>query len=94
MSDFQGNGHYVQCPLCEGKGQMHRSDLEAKLSDSELVSKLAAHVGPQAEASEAGGRAGEKVGTAAAGRSGPTDREREVLNGPWNKLLWRRSPKE
>jgi len=40
MSNFSEDGHYVLCPLCEGKGRMHRSELAAKLADHEVEARL------------------------------------------------------
>ena len=88
MSDFSGDGHYEQCPLCEGKGQMPRSELVAKLADHDLQAKLTAcreqlvkqYDRRQAEPTVAGNAA--------------VDFEQEVLKGPVTRILWRRSPKE
>ena len=82
MSDSSLDGHYVQCPLCEGKGRMHRSELAAKLADHEVEARLTAcrqqlvkaETGQQSEAE--------------------SDFRREVLKGPVTRILWRRSSKE
>jgi len=88
MSDLSGNGQYVQCPLCEGKGQMHRSELAAKLADHDLQAKLAACHERLVKQYE--GRQAEKTNAADSG----SEFEREVLKGPVTRILWRRSPKE
>jgi hypothetical protein len=85
MSDFSGNGHYVPCPLCEGKGQMHRSELAAKLADHDLQAKLAACREQLVKQDE-----GRQAETAEAAK----DFKQEVLKGPVTRILWRRSPKE
>ena len=90
MTDSPGNGHYVQCPLCEGKGQMHRSDLVTKLADHDLARKLADCLEQLAAKSEQGNTAKSKR----AGSSEQSDFEHEVLSGPVRRILWRRSPKE
>jgi hypothetical protein len=85
MSDFSPDGHYVLCPLCEGKGRMHRSELAAKLADHEVEARLTAcrqqlvktEPGRQDAAAEAAG-----------------DFKQEVLKGPVTRILWRRSQKE
>lgn len=85
MSDSSENGHYVQCPLCEGKGRMKRSELAAKLADHEVEATLTAC--RQQIVKEQGGRS--SLGDEAA-----SDFKEEVLKGPVTRILWRRSPKE
>jgi len=85
MSDFSGNGHHVQCPLCEGKGQMHRSELIARLADDDLQAKLAACREQLVKADQS-----QPSETAEAA----SNFEQEVLKGPVTRILWRRSPKE
>jgi len=85
MSDFSRDGHYVLCPLCEGKGRMHRSELAAKLADHEVEARLTA--------------CRQQLVQAVAGRQsvaarGAGDFKQEVLKGPVTRILWRRSPKE
>jgi hypothetical protein len=85
MSGISENGHYLPCPLCEGKGKMHRSELAAALADHDFEARLTACrqqlVNPdesqQSNAPEA-----------------PKGFEQEVLKGPVTRILWRRSPKE
>ncbi len=90
MTDSPGNGHYVQCPLCEGKGQMHRSELVTKLADDQLPRKLADCLEQLAAKSEPG----ETASSERAAASEQSDFEHEVLSGPVTRILWRRSPKE
>jgi hypothetical protein len=84
MRDSSRDGHYVLCPLCEGKGKMHRSELAAKLANHDVEAKLTAC----------------RQQLAQAGASGPgaitetKNFEEEVLKGPVTRILWRRSPKE
>jgi len=85
MSGFSRDGHYILCPLCEGKGRMHRSELAAKLADHEVEARLTACRQQLAKA-----EAGQQSATAEAA----SDFEREVLKGPVTRILWRRSPKE
>jgi hypothetical protein len=88
MSELSGNGHYVPCPLCEGKGQMHGSELLAKLADRNLQAKLAACREQLIKQYES--RQAEKTKAA----DSRLDFEQEVLKGPVTRILWRRSSKE
>jgi hypothetical protein len=84
MSDSSENGHYVVCPLCEGQGKLHRSELAAKLANHEVEAKLTACRQELAQ-------------TDASGQTATTqakDFQEEVLKGPVTRILWRRSPKE
>jgi len=85
MSGFSADGHYVLCPLCEGKGKMHRSELAAKLADHEVEARLTACRQQLVKA-----EAGRQSATAGTGSTF----EQEVLKGPVTRILWRRSPKE
>ena len=85
MNDFPRNGHYVLCPLCEGRGRMPRSEMAARLSDPGLEAKVAA--------------CRQQLVNAATGRPSSTsepisDFKQQVLKGPVKRILWRRSPKE
>jgi hypothetical protein len=80
---------------------MHRSELVAKLADRDLQAKLTAcreQLVKQYESrlstpeSGAVGTPGQAEPTAAG--SAASDFEREVLEGPVTRILWRRSPKE
>ena len=84
MSDSSGNGHYVFCPLCEGKGKMHRSELVAKLANHDVEAKLTACRQQLVKADASGQRA----------TTGAKDFQEEVLKGPVTRILWSRSPKE
>ena len=79
-----GNGHHVLCPLCEGRGRMHRSELVAKLANHDLMAKMTA--------------SHQRFAKADANQQGATTKTRifheEVLTGPVRRILWRRSPKE
>ena len=83
-------GRYLCCPLCQGKGQMHRSELIERLSDPVQREQLAALLQELKQQEE-----DEKslVPT-------PNDEEdrdafqREVYSWPPKRILWRRSPKE
>ncbi len=85
MSDSSENGHYIQCPLCGGKGRMKRSELASKLADHEVEARLTACrqqiVKEEGEESSASDEAA-------------SDFKEEVLKGPVTRILWRRSPKE
>ncbi len=85
MSDLSGNGHQIQCPLCEGKGHMHRSELAAKLADHAFEASLTACRQQLMKPDE--DQQGDSVKAA-------KDFRREVLKGPVTRILWRRSPKE
>jgi hypothetical protein len=85
MGDFSGNGHYVLCPLCEGKGKMRRSEMAARLANHDVEARLTA--------------CRQELGKAEPGRQSATseladDFKQEVLKGPVTRILWRRSPKE
>jgi len=83
MSDSR-NGNYVLCPLCEGKGQMHRSELIEKLASHDVEARLTA-----CRQELAAPAAGEQQATAKT-----TAFHEEVVKGPATRILWRRSPKE
>ena len=78
------DGHYVICPLCEGKGKMHRSELVSRLANHDVEAKLTACRQQLAQAKT----------------EEPSERPKtqtfheEVLKGPVTRILWRRSPKE
>jgi hypothetical protein len=73
----------VKCPLCEGQGEVLRSEVVERLRTPELRKRLDARIAEILEASELAG-----VGTTA------RNFEKEVHT--WNPTLpiWRRSPKE
>jgi len=77
------NGHYVICPLCEGKGRLHRSEFISRLANHEVEARLTACrqalVQPDSEPE--------------AGTETKTFHE-EVVKGPATRMLWRRSHKE
>lgn len=83
------NGRFLYCPLCQGKGQMHRSDLIRRLSDPrihEQLEHLLADLQHQEE---------EESAVAVPGNGGNHEAfEREVHSWPPRRILWRRSPKE
>ena len=83
MRDATRNGHYVLCPLCEGKGKMHRSEIIAKLATHEVEARLTAcrHELVRAD--------GDKQDTVS-----QTTFHEQVLKGPVTRMLWRRSHKE
>ncbi len=79
------DGRYLCCPLCQGKGQMHRPDLIERLSDPEIQAKFRTLLRQLREEEQ-------KVLVPA-----PEDHaefEREVHSWPPRRILWRRSPKE
>jgi len=78
------NGHYVICPLCEGKGRMHRSELVSRLANHDVEARLTACRQQLVQAD--GGAKETTVETR-------TFHE-EVVKGPITRILWRRSPKE
>ena len=85
MNDSSGNGHYILCPLCEGKGRMRRSEMAARLANPDVEAKVAA-CRQQLVRAEASGRS--------ATAEAASDFKQEVLKGPVTRILWRRSPKE
>jgi hypothetical protein len=78
----------LQCPLCEGQGEVHRSRLIDFASDPDLKTKIDACLAsvppPADETTELVGVPGQE----------PRDFQKEVHS--WNPrvLTWRRSPKE
>ena len=78
------DGHYVICPLCEGKGSMHRAELVSRLANHDVEARLTAC---RQQLLQADG--GEKEATLET----RTFHE-EVVKGPVTRILWRRSPKE
>jgi len=85
MNDFPRNGHYLLCPLCEGRGRMTRSEMAARLADPGLEAKVAACRQQLVEAATGRPRsASEPI----------SDFRQQVLKGPLKRMLWRRSPKE
>lgn len=88
------NGHYLACPMCHGKGQMHRSDILEKLCDPELGRKIQTYL-QEITADMPDREHVLEEAAAACGCEHTTAREREVLSWPAKKqFLWRRSPKE
>lgn len=84
MSDFSGNGHYLICPLCEGKGRMRRSEMAARLANHDVEARLTAC------RRLVNGEAVRQSATSKAAK----DFKQQVLKGPVTRMLWRRSPKE
>ena len=83
MRDASRNGHYVLCPLCEGKGKMHRSEMMDKLASHDVEAKLTAC---RQQLVSTDGDEQDAVPQ-------KTFHE-EVVKGPVTRILWRRSPKE
>ncbi len=75
------NGRYVCCPLCNGKGQMHRSELAERLNDPQRDQKFRTYLQ-------------KTEGEHNAQPVGAGDFDREVHSWPPKRILWRRSPKE
>lgn len=90
---MEGNGHYLACPMCHGKGQVHRSDIIEKLCDPELSRKIQTYLEEITHDMPDSRQVMEKA-AAACGCPQPSEREREVHSWPATHLLWRRSPKE
>ncbi|HTS54799.1 MAG TPA: hypothetical protein VMH26_16125 [Burkholderiales bacterium] len=82
MSDISRNGRYLVCPLCQGKGKMHRSELAATLANHAFETRLADCRRQLLNSDESLLNAAEK------------DFRQEVLKGPVTRILWRRSSKE
>jgi len=73
----------VKCPLCEGRGEVLRSEVVERFTNPELRKRLDAGIAEILEASELAG-------------VGPKVRNFEKEVHTWNPTLpiWRRSPKE
>ena len=80
------NGRYICCPLCNGKGQLHRSELSEILSDPQRDKKFQAYLRETHQYDDAS--------QATEPAAGSTDFDREVHSWPPKRILWRRSPKE
>jgi len=78
------NGHYVLCPLCEGKGRIKRSELAARLASHDVEDKLTACRQQVVKMDGGGPETALKT----------TSFHEEVVEGPATRILWRRSPKE
>lgn len=78
----------LQCPLCEGQGEVRRAQLTEFFSDPELNSKIDAYLIEDAS------KTVDKPELVAVSGQPPRDFQREVHC--WNPSLpmWRRSPKE
>lgn len=86
--DFFGDGHPIECPLCEGKGRLRRSELAARLADHEFEAKLTECRHELQESESLRLRAIRSASDASA------DFKEEVFQGSGTRILWRRSPKE
>ena len=73
----------LQCPLCEGRGEVSRADIVERFTTPELRQRLNARIAEIFEASELAG-------------VGPKVRNFEKDVHTWNPTLpmWQRSPKE
>ena len=82
------DGHYIECPLCEGKGRLRQSELAARLADHEFEAKLTAcrHELQECESLRLKARRNAS--------DTPADFNEEVFQGHSTHILWRRSPKE
>ena len=85
MNQVSGDGHYVLCPLCEGKGRMRRSEMAARLANHDVEARLTACRQELVQAETA---------QQSAASEAAQDFKRQVLKGPVTHILWRRSPKE
>lgn len=94
MSQVPGNGQYVQCPLCEGRGQLHRSEVLQRLTDKELTGKIASYLEKLQKVEETQAPQLVKTAATAAEMRQPGEFEKEVHTWPAKRFLWRRSPKE
>lgn len=73
----------LKCPLCEGRGELHKSDLLDRLSEKDLGRKVANYLSiVEADQNES--------------LSGVPDAPAKTNVTAWNltHFLWRRSPKE
>ena len=79
--------HLLKCPLCEGRGELPKSDLMDRLSEKDLGHKLASYVDNFIVADE------QESEPEAAHSAQPDFKHRVDV---WNctHFLWRRSPKE
>lgn len=79
---------HLQCPLCQGRGEVHRSELVDFFSDPELKGKIDASLAAVPPIPD---ETAELVGAPSQERR---DFQKEVHS--WNPrvLTWRRSPKE
>ncbi len=85
MSDLpkKPNGDMMKCPLCEGRGELHKADLIERLSEKDLGNKVANFMSiVEADQKES--------------MSGVAPEEAKKNVTAWNltHFLWRRSPKE
>ena len=73
----------VKCPLCEGRGEVLRSEMVERITNPELRKRLDARIAEILETSELAG-------------VGPKVRNFEKEVHTWNPALpmWQRSPKE
>jgi len=79
--------HILKCPLCEGGGELEKTELLDRLSEKDLGRKLASYVDAFIEADE-------KESESEAVAAGQSEFKHRV--DAWNctHFLWRRSPKE
>ena len=80
------DGRYVCCPLCDGKGQLHRSELTERINHPELEQRLREYL-KQIKKDEA-------ETLVSVGAPTQSAYEREMHSWPPKRMLWRRSPKE
>ena len=78
------NGRYVCCPTCNGKGQLHRSELIEQLNDPQRDAKIRAYLHQISEEEQQHAEAAQAA----------ADFDSEVHSWPPKRILWRRSPKE
>jgi hypothetical protein len=81
------NYHLLKCPLCEGRGELPKSDLLDRLNEKDLGHKLASYVDNSIAADE-------NEAEPDSAHSEQPDFKHHV--DVWNctHFLWRRSPKE
>ncbi|HVP44741.1 MAG TPA: hypothetical protein VMS96_15025 [Terriglobales bacterium] len=83
-------GRYLCCPLCQGKGQMHRSELIERLSDPTRREQLELLLQELKQPQE---NENSPVPTPNDAKDSEAF-QREVYSWPPKRILWRRSPKE
>ena len=83
-----GNGHLIDCPLCEGNGRLRRSELAARLADHGFEAKVT-ECRHELQESES-----QRLKTRRTASDAPADFKEEVFQGHSTRILWRRSAKE
>ena len=82
------NNDFIKCPLCDGHGQLHRSEILKRLSERDLRKEIGSWLAEISKSSQ------EEATAVTSNPSKAQDFEKEVHSWHPEQPIWRRSQKE